>query len=209
MMLFPSLLALALALAPALAVAAVTDTSWETADGGYVLRHEAVVPAPPAAVWEALTTSAGWTSWAVPVAHVDFRLGGRIETSYDPAAQPGDAANILSRILAYVPGRMLAFQAERAPPGFPHPELLDGLFSVIELAPDAHGATRVSVSGIGYTDSPGHRELREFFKRGNAWTLERLVERFATGPVDWTAQRPPGAAAPANGDNDKKRNEGE
>ena len=79
MILSPSLLALTLALA----AASVTNTSWETADGGHVLRHEAVVPAPPDAVREALSTSAGWASWAVPVARVDFRLGGRIETSYD------------------------------------------------------------------------------------------------------------------------------
>lgn len=194
MILVPSLLAMGLA------VASVTNTSYESAEGGYVLRHEAVVPAPPDEVWTALTTSAGWMSWAVPFARIDFRLGGRIETSYEPTAQAGDPDNILNRILAYVPGRMMAFQAERAPPGFPHPELLDGLFSVVEIQAEGEGATRVAVSGIGYTDSPGHRELRAFFERGNAWTLERLVERFATGPADWAALLPSDAAATAGSD---------
>lgn len=132
-------------------------------------------------------------SWAVPFARVDFRLGGLIETSYDPAAQPGDTANIHSRILAFLPGTMMAFRAERAPPGFPHPELLEGLFSVVEIAGYGDGESLVRLSGVGYTDSPGHRELREFFERGNAWSLERLVERFSTGPVDWSALLPPGA----------------
>lgn len=176
------------------AAAAVSNTSYDAPDGGFVLRHEAVIPAPPEAVWEAFTTAEGWMSWAVPFARVDFRLGGLIETSYDPAAQPGDAANIHNRILAFLPGRMLAFRAERAPPGFPRPELLEGLFSVVEIAPHGDGASRIALSGVGYTDSPGHLELREFFERGNAWSLERLIERFAQGPVDWSAQRAPGAA---------------
>lgn len=182
-----------LALAPVLlAAAAIADTSYEPAAGKFVLRHETVVPATPDAVWAAFATAEGWMSWAVPFANIDFRLGGRIETSYDPAARPGDDANIISRILAFVPGRMMAFQAERPPPGFPHPELLEDLFSVVEITPHADGESLVALSGVGYTDSPGHLELRAFFERGNAWTLERLIERFANGPVDWSTLQPPG-----------------
>lgn len=187
-----------LALAPLLlAAGAVTNSSYEPAAGGFVLRHEAVVPAPAAEVWEALSTAEGWASWAVPFARMDFRLGGRIETSYDPAARAGDPANIVSRILAFLPGRMIAFQAEQAPPDFPHPELLEGLFSVVEIVPAGPGSSRVAVSGVGYTDAPGHLELRAFFEQGNAWTLERLVERFETGPVDWSRLTPPGSGAAA------------
>jgi uncharacterized protein YndB with AHSA1/START domain len=175
-----------------LAAAAVSNTSYEPPDGGFVLRHEAIVPATPEAVWEAISTGAGWESWAVPFARIELRLGGRIETSYDPLAEAGDPANILSRILAWLPGRMIAFQAEQAPPGFPHPEQLQGLFSVLEVVPHGQGASRVSVSGVGYTDSPAHLELRAFFEQGNAWTLERLVERFSTGPADWSTLTPTG-----------------
>lgn len=189
-----------LALAPMLlAATAIANTSYEPAPDEFVLRHEMVVPAPPGAVWEAFTTSEGWMSWAVPFASIDFRLGGRIETSYDPAARPGDDANIVSRILAFVPGKMMAFQAERPPPGFPHPELLDDLFSVVELTPYGEGETRVALSGVGYTNSPGHLELRAFFERGNAYTLERLIGRFASGPVDWsTLQLPADGPGPAD-----------
>ncbi len=174
-----------------LAAAAISNTSYELPEGGFVLRHEAVISAPLEAVWQAFTTAEGWMSWAVPFARVDFRLGGLIETSYDPAAQAGDAANIHSRILAYLPGRMMAFRAERPPPGFQHPESLAGLFSVVEIAPHGDGASLIRLSGVGYTDSPEHRALREFFERGNAWSLERLVERFTSGPVDWSAQQAP------------------
>jgi uncharacterized protein YndB with AHSA1/START domain len=176
---------------PAASAVRVADTSYELPGGEYVLRHEAIVPAPPDAVWEAWTSSAGWMSWAVPFAVVDFRQGGAIETSYDPGARAGDPANIVNRILAFLPGRMLAFKAEKAPPGFPHADLLDGLFSVVEIEPADPGSSRVTVSGIGYTDTAGHREMREFFRRGNAWTLERLIQRFSSGPVDWRNLSPP------------------
>lgn len=184
-----------------LAAASVTNTSYAPAEGGFVLRHEAVVPATPEAVWEAISTEAGWMSWAVPFARIELRLEGRIETSYDPLAEPGDPANILSRVLAFLPGRMLAFQAERAPPGFPHPEQLQGLFSVLEVVPHGQGSSWVSISGVGYTESPAHLELRAFFEQGNAWTLERLVERFSTGPADWSTLTPLGkdtAAEPSD-----------
>ncbi|HUG97678.1 MAG TPA: SRPBCC domain-containing protein [Gammaproteobacteria bacterium] len=178
-----------------LSAAAVANTSYEPAEGSFVLRHEAVVPAPPTAVWEAFSTAGGWMEWAVPFACIDLRLGGRIETSYDPHARPGDPANIQSRILAFLPGRMLAFQAMQAPPDFPHAELLADLFSVVEITPHSDGQSRVAISGVGYTDSPGHLELRAFFDQGNAWTLERLVERFTRGPVDWSVLTPPAPEA--------------
>lgn len=153
------------------AAAVVANTSYEPAEGRFVLRHEAIVPAPPTAVWDAFSTAEGWMEWAVPFA----------------------------RILAFLPGRMMAFQAVQAPPDFPHAELLADLFSVVEITSHSDGQSRVAVSGVGYTDSPGHLELRAFFEQGNAWTLERLVERFTRGPVDWSVQTPPGPEAGSDG----------
>ena len=103
-----------------LSAAAVANTSYEPAEGSFVLRHEAVVPAPPTAVWEAFSTAEGWTEWAVPFARISLRLGG-------------------------------------------------------------------------------HLELRAIFEQGNAWTLERLVERFTRGPVDWSVQTRPGPEAGSDG----------
>jgi uncharacterized protein YndB with AHSA1/START domain len=154
------------------------------------------VPAGPADVWEALTTTAGVTSWAVPVADVDFRLGGVWESSYRLDARIGDPGNIRNRFLSYLPLRMVAMQAIDAPPGFPHADLLADLFTVIELEELAPDRTRVTVSGVGYREGEGFDVLYRHFDTGNAWTLEKLRTRFAEGPVDWQAELASAAARP-------------
>jgi uncharacterized protein YndB with AHSA1/START domain len=159
----------------------VTDT------GERLLIHELVLPAPRAEVWAAFTTAEGFMGWAAPFAVVDLRVGGQIESSYDPAAQAGDAGNIVNRILAFVPGRMLALQAEAAPPGFPHPEILPDLSSVAHFSDEEGGGTRVIMYGVGYEDTPEHLAVLELFREANAWTLRALFALLTDGPVDWAA----------------------
>ena len=169
----------------------VQTTEYRAHDGTRVLRQEVVVDAPVEEVWHVFATSEGWESWAVPFANVDLRIGGMIETSYDPAAEAGNPANIKNRILSYLPYRMLSIQAVQAPPDFAHADLLPSLHSVIEFQRDGVARTRVAITGVGYADGEGYDELIGFFKYGNAWTFERLARRFEEGPLDW--------AAPGNG----------
>jgi uncharacterized protein YndB with AHSA1/START domain len=173
--------------------AAVVVSETGLPDGSRVLSHQVEIDADPAAVWDAFTTAEGWMSWAVPFAHVELRVGGLIETSYDPSAQRGDAGNIHNRILSFLPPRMLSIQAVQAPPGFPHADKLPDLHSVIEIEPAANGRTRVTISGVGYGSGPEYDALMDHFRRGNAWSLDRLRERFVTGPADWAALLPAAA----------------
>ena len=174
----------------AMADAAVEDTSFKEPDGNRVLQQSVVVAAPLEDVWQAFATADGLMSWAVPFAVVDFRLGGRWETSYRPDAKAGDPANIRPRIISYLPMKMLSLQAEQAPPGFPNPELLDGMFSVFHFEPLEDDVVRITVSGLGYGDGPEFDNLYEMFRRANEWTLRRLHERFAKGPVAWDELHP-------------------
>lgn len=164
----------------------VTEETHPTPDGSRVLEQSIVVPATPEQLWPLFTTSEGLMSWAVPMARVDFGLGGVWESSYDSSAEPGDPANIRNRFLAFVPLRMIAIQAEQAPPDFPHVDLLDELFSVIEFTEVSPGRTRVSVAGVGYREGGGWDVLYEHFRSGNRWTLEQLHRRITEGPVDWS-----------------------
>lgn len=154
-------------------------------DGSRALVAETIVNASLTEAWQAFTTSAGWQSWAVPFAVVDFKLGGLIETSYDPNARAGDVGNIHNRILAYAPYRMLAFQATRAPPGFKHADLLPALHSVAEFEPLGANRVRVRLTGYGYAPGEGFDTLLKFFEPGNVWSLKQLTKRFEKGPVDW------------------------
>lgn len=175
---------------PALA-GQVADTSYKAADGTRVLRHEVVVAAAPADVYAAFATAEGWRTWAVPFAEMTpaFGVGAVLETSYNPAAKVGDATNIKNKILAYIPDRMFAFQAVQAPTGFKHADLLARIFTVAELEPAGPKGTRVRLSMLGYAQGAGFDELYGFFAKGNAWTMEKLAERFEKGPIDWAKAR--------------------
>jgi uncharacterized protein YndB with AHSA1/START domain len=177
---------IALSWIPTAAAQEVENTSFVAGDSSRVLEHRIVVEGPAPDVWDAWTTTEGITSWAVPVGQIDFRLGGIWESSYNRDAKIGDPGNIQNRILAYIPGRMLTIQAIAAPPGFPHPELLREIFTVIELEALDSVRTRVTVTMVGYANGEGYDVLYGHFDAGNAWTLKKLQQRFVSGPVDWS-----------------------
>ena len=125
----------------------------------------------------------------VPRAYVDLRTGGTLTTNYNPAAEPGDDSWIIQRILTFDPKRMFSMKVAKAPKGFPHASVIENAWSVIrfeQLGPDR---TRVVLTGLGYDDSPEADATMEFFDKGNAWTLQQLYKRFATGEA--ATQAPP------------------
>src|SRR5688572_20168130 len=89
------------AAAPAGSADPVSAKAVQEADGSRTLVHEVVVDAPREAVWAAISTAEGWKTWAVPVAWP--AEGGGIETSYTPAAAPGDPSTIRQEVLLRVP----------------------------------------------------------------------------------------------------------
>jgi uncharacterized protein YndB with AHSA1/START domain len=172
--------------ASALAASSVVDSSRIETDGTRTLHLGIEVPAAASDVWTAMTTSEGWRSWAAPVAQVDFRLGGIIETSYNPAATPGSPGNIKNEVIAYVPQRMYAIRNVQAPPktAFDVPTF-QSLHTVILIEPLDAARTRVSVIQPGYRSGEPWDTVYKHFAWGNAWTLEQLKTRFEKGPVDW------------------------
>jgi uncharacterized protein YndB with AHSA1/START domain len=149
------------------------------------LVHEAVLDAPVSEVWKVFTTSEGWKALGVAHAQVDFRVGGRILSHYDPNGRLGDEKTIENTILAFEPGRMLAFKATKPPAGFPFPrEVLDRMWSVLALTDLGDGRTRISLRGYGYGSDDASRKMRAFFGQGNAWVLARLAQRFPKREAD-------------------------
>jgi len=172
--------------APALAASAVVDGSRSEADGTRTMDLSIEVAAAAADVWGALTTADGWQGWAAPVAHVDFRLGGIIETSYNPVAVAGAPGNIRNEILAFVPKRMFAIRNVQAPPGTAFDvATFQSLHTVILVEPVTPVRTRVSFVQPGYRAGEPWDTVYKHFAWGNAWTLEQLKTRFAAGPIDW------------------------
>ncbi len=183
-------LALILLALPAVTLAQdVALSDRREADGTLTLSHEVVVAAPAAEIWAAISTPEGWRTWAVPVSWTAADDPGSIESSYDPAARPGDPSIIRQHFLARLPGRLLVFRTTRAPRGFPHFETYARVTSFFELEAIDATRTRVRLTGAGYADDEAGRALLGFFRDGNRISLERLRDRFINGPRDWATQR--------------------
>ena len=184
LILMGAIASLALA-APAFAQT-VTFEQREEADGSTTLVHEILVPAPPADVWEAISTPQGWTTWAVPLAWTDPAATDFMETAYDPGAEIGDPGNIRQQILEQVPGSTFVFRTVKAPEGFPHAATYYRVTSEFALSLQ-DGDTLVRLTTRGYAPGEAGAQLVGFFTEGNAVSLGDLYRRFSVGPKDWAA----------------------
>ena len=176
---------------PAAAQSPVSVAKHVEAVGTHTLVHEVIVDAPAPEVWAAISTAEGWKTWAVPVAWVPPGEPDMLETSYNPAARPGDPDTIRQRVLARIPGRLLAFRTVKAPAKFPHREEYQLVSSVFELEQSGPAKTKVRLTGVGYPGSPAGKQLVGFFERGNTASLEWLRARFIEGPADWSKRLAP------------------
>lgn len=144
------------------------------------LVHEGLVNAPVDQVWAALTTSEGLESWMAAHARIELRIGGTMKTQYDPKGTIDDSKAIENTILSYEPMRMLSFKVTKAPVGFPFPNAIKNMWTVVYFTPEGDKATRVREVSMGFGADDESKKMREFFNRGNAVTLQHLQKRFAT-----------------------------
>ena len=148
-----------------------------TALGEHILVQEVLVEAPLDQVWAAYTTSDGWSAWASPVARIDLRVGGTIETHYDPNAAIGDPGTNTLRIVNYVPRRLLMLKADISERW---PEVLkqDGehLANIILFESLSPNRTKIESYGVGYGNSPEYDEMMQFFIEGNESLFRKLIE---------------------------------
>ena len=149
------------------------------AQDGSRLVHEGVVNAPLDQVWAAFTTREGMESWMAAHAEIELKLGGTMKTQYDPKRTIDDARAIENTILSYEPMRMLSFKVTKAPQGFPFPNAIKNMWTVVYFEAQGEKATRVRVVSMGFGTDDESKKMREFFNRGNASTLQRLQKRFA------------------------------
>jgi uncharacterized protein YndB with AHSA1/START domain len=140
---------------------------------------EGVVSAPVDAVWAALVTKEGQESWNVAHAEIDLKIGGKMRTQYDPAGRIGDPNTIENTILCFEPRRMLAIQVLNPPEKFPFKTAIKKVWTVIYFEDDGPSLTSLRIVGNGYSDDEESLKLRSFFEKGNAYTLQKLQEKFA------------------------------
>ncbi|WP_265569867.1 SRPBCC family protein [Sphingomicrobium nitratireducens] len=171
--------------ATATAAAGEEDTVLIGKDGQLFLRQEVVLDTDVASVWALWTTAEGVRSWIAPVAEVDLRPGGAMRSHYDADAKIGDPGTIETRIVNYIPQRLLTLQADLEP--VEADWLTDAirveaanLYNVVSFEPLGSHRTRIVSWGIGYRDTPEWQPMISFFTRANRWTfgeLEKAVAR--------------------------------
>lgn len=154
----------------------------QAAEGGAPLVHEGIVEAELPEVWAAFTTKEGVESWMAPHAEVTLEIGGSMRTVYDPKAKVGDPSTIENTYLCFDPMRMLAFHVTRFPEGFPFPNAVKRMWTVIYFDRAEPGKTRIRIVGLGFTQDEESQKMRKFFEAGNAQTLKELQQRFAPKP---------------------------
>ena len=176
-------LLLAIACSP---IRALADSSIE--DNRLV--HEGIVAAAVKDVWAALTTKEGQESWMVAHSEVELKIGGRMRTHYDPKGKIGDPKTIENIIISYDPERMLSIQVTKTPEGFPFPNAVKNMWTIIYFEAISPRATRVRFVGLGFGDDEESKKMRAFFDRGNAFTLKKLQERFASKMPDKKSKPP-------------------
>jgi uncharacterized protein YndB with AHSA1/START domain len=140
---------------------------------------EAVIDAPAAAVWAALTTKAGVEAWMVAHAEIDWKVGGKMLTHYSAAGKIGDPGTIENIVLAFEPNHFYSINVGKPPEKFPFKEAIKNVWHVIYLEDAGPGRTRVREVGMGYGTDDEAKKMRAFFERGNAYTLKKLQEHFS------------------------------
>jgi uncharacterized protein YndB with AHSA1/START domain len=166
----------------------VRDDSYIEPNGSRVLKLSITIDAPVSRIWKLLSSSEGWQSWAVPVAWVEFGIGGMVETSYTATAVRGQSGNIKNSIVAYVPEQLLVLRNVQAPPNFENAEDFGKTVTAINLRSISKNRTQVELDGIGFLATPAFDTLLKKFKYGDSWTLEHLKRAAEHGPINWAEE---------------------
>jgi uncharacterized protein YndB with AHSA1/START domain len=144
------------------------------------LDFEVNVPAPPAAVWEALSTSKGLSTWLWRDAVVDLRVGGDWLVNF-PGGSTGGGT-----ITAFVPGKSIEIAA-LAPEQFPTVRR-ERTHAVFEIKGTEDGkSTIVHLTQTGWKSGEEWDKAYDYLSEGNAELLSNLRQRFVSGPFDWDA----------------------
>ena len=75
---------------------------------------------------------------------------------------------------------MLSIQVTNPPEKFPFKDAVKNMWTVIYFEDAGSSRSRLRIVGLGFGDDEESRKLREFFDKGNAYTLKKLQEKFAS-----------------------------
>jgi uncharacterized protein YndB with AHSA1/START domain len=143
------------------------------------LNHDGIVEAPLTEVWNVWSTSEGLRQWMAPHAEIDLRVGGLMRANYNPDGQLGDSQTIVNTVLSFEPQRMISIKVVKTPDGFPFPNAITQMWSVIYFAAVDENKTAVREVSLGFSSDQESQQMRKFFDKGNSITMSELQRYFA------------------------------
>jgi uncharacterized protein YndB with AHSA1/START domain len=157
---------------------ASAQTTRPSDDDSTVAISEAVITAPVDEIWRVFSTDDGFTKLGVAKAKIDLHFGGMIWSSYDPKIELGSEGSIGTEILAIDPGHVIATHIKQPPKGFPFTTAHKTVTNTITLTDLGDGRTHLRIAMHGYDASDESQKMRDFFRKGNAWVLQKLQSSY-------------------------------
>lgn len=146
---------------------------------GVSFVNEGLVAAPIGEVWRVFSTSEGYKALGPALAEVDLRVGGAIRSRYSKDGTLGDGESIENVILAFEPPTMMAIRIAKPPSSFPFKQAWKQTWTVITLRSLDAKRTQVRIASLGFGTDPESVAMRQFFEKGNQFTIEVLQKHFA------------------------------
>jgi uncharacterized protein YndB with AHSA1/START domain len=101
-----------------------------------------------------------------------------MRSNYDPKSSLGGSGTIENKILAFEPQRMLSIKVTKAPEKFPFKSIVHEMWTVLYFQSTADGKTLLRIVGMGFGTDEESQKMKDYFMRGNAFTLSQLQTYF-------------------------------
>jgi uncharacterized protein YndB with AHSA1/START domain len=135
------------------------------------VEHEVRVAASPRDAWDAWVDPQRVVNFLGSAARIDLAIGGRYEILFLLDAPEGQQGSETCRVLAYLPGEMLAF-SWNAPPHMPEIRSRH-TWVVVTFQGPAAGPTRIRLVQTGFGEGPMWDEDFAYFEAAWARVLVR------------------------------------
>lgn len=163
----------------------IMNRSFVSENGERFLRFEMEVDTPITEVWKAIATEEGIKTWMAPVAKLDLKIGGTVQTNYNKNSKIGDEGTIALGIINYIPNEMLIYKITLNDV-FPEKCRKEdkNLQEIIQLTPLTKNKTKVISTMVGWGTGEEWDKTYSFFEKGNKWSYQEFIKRFKNGKAE-------------------------
>ena len=164
-------------------VMALSTAGLTRAETPPMIQHTRIVSAAPAEVWSVWTTGDGFTRvfGEDRALRTEVRVGGPYEIFWSNDFPEGQRGSEGCTVLSFEPGRMLSF-SWNAPPDF-GPLREQHTHVVVRLDPLGPGATKMTLTHMGFGEGSEWERLREYFDKAWPWVLDEITGHFGGAPA--------------------------